>query len=317
MCFPIFISNEIRMCFCLTRLYKIVCSFLPTMEPTRDVSFIKDDGERTILQDMIKAVDSVGAWSALRSKSLSQAILAKIRSSMTHKHDDETFGLLLQLLVHMASNWKDWVEKRRMNQDFDTVNKGIFDTWKAKHIWTENSNNVLLLAYLENIYALTVERGLTAIQRLQYGVEKTIFELEVALARIDLEDMVPYKNYLDEIGLAKGTEETKKTFQQSLEYKLEICKRLDKIHLPINYQHCKKRWAENKRYIEACEEMRAAMEKEYKAQHEALELALETKDICDVEKALYKPLVDMSRIRATELYKKVAALYEEIRQEDS
>jgi len=316
LCFPIFISNEIRMCFCLTRLYKILSSFLPTMEPTRDVSFITDDGERTILQDMIQAVDSVGAWSALRSKSLSQATLTKIRSSMNHAHNDETFNLLLQLLVHMASNWNDWVEKRRMNQESDKEYKEVFETWKAKHKWTENSNNVLLLAYLENIYALTVDRGLTSIQRLQYGVEKIIFELEVALARIDLEDMVPYKNYLDEIGLAKGTEETKKTFQQSLEYKLEICKRLDGIHLPMNYQHCKKRWAENKRYIQACEEMRTAMEKEYKAQHEALELALETKDICDVEKALYKPLVDMSRIRATELYKKVATLYEELRQKE-
>ena len=305
------------MCFCLTRLCKILSSFLPTMEPKRDVSFITDDGERTILQDMIQAVDSVGAWSALRSKSLSQAILAKIRSSMTHKHDDETFGLLLQLLVHMASNWKDWVEKRRMNQVSDKEHKEVFDTWKAKHKWTENSNNVLLLAYLENIYALSVDRGLTSIQRLQYGVEKIIFELEVSMARIELENMVPYKNYLEEIGLVgEGNEETKKTFQQSLEYKLEICKRLDKIHLPINYQHCKKRWAENKRYIEACEEMRANMEKEYKIQYEALEVALETKDICDVERALYKPLVDMTRIRATDIYKKVLVLYESLRQEE-
>jgi hypothetical protein len=62
--------------------------------------------------------------------------------------------------------------------------------------------------------------------------------------------------------------------------------------------------------------MRANMEKEYKIQYEALEVALETKDICDVERALYKPLVDMTRIRATDIYKKVLVLYESLRQEE-
>ena len=302
------------MCLCLTRLLKIVSSYLVfAVEPTRDVSFITDEGERVILQDAIQAANSVrGAWSALRAKSLSQTMIGDIRAAMKHSHDNETFTLILQLLVHMSSNWKEWMENRKSTQDYDCVNRGFFDAWRGKHKWTENSNNVLLLAYLENIYSLCAERGLTSIQRLQYGVEKTIFDLEVSLARINLEDMGPYKNYLEEIK-SKGDDETKKQFQQSLEYKLEICKRLVEIHLPGSYQHCKKRWSENKRYIEACEEMRATLEKEYKSQYEAVELALETKDLCDLEKALYKPLVDMSRIRATEIYKKASLLYESLR----
>jgi hypothetical protein len=291
-----------------------VASFFTfVVEPTRDVSFITDEGERVILEDAIHAVNSVsGAWAALRSKSLSQTMLGKIRKEMKHVHDNETFGLILQLLVHMSSNWKEWMENRKRNQVCDVENRGFFETWRGKHKWTENSNNVLLLAYLENIYSLCADRGLTSIQRLQYGVEKIIFDLEVSLARINLEDMVPYKNYLEEIK-SKGDDETRKQFQQSLEYKLEICKRLVEIHLPGSYQHCKKRWSENKRYIEACEEMRKALEKEYKSQYEAVELALETKDMCDLEKALYKPLVDMSRIRATEIYKKAFILYESLR----
>jgi len=303
-----------RMCLCFTRFVKAVTSFFTfVVEPKRDVSFITDEGERIILEDAIQAVDSVsGAWSALRSKSLSQKMLSKIRGAMKHVHDNDTFNLILQLLVHMSSNWKEWMENRKRNQECDLENKGLFDTWRGKHKWTENSNNVLLLAYLENIYSLCADRGLTSIQRLQYGVEKIIFDLEVSLARITLEDMVPYKNYLEEIKSA-GNDETRKQFQQSLEYKLEICKRLVEIHLPTSYQHCKKRWSENRRYIEACEEMRATLEKEYKSQYEAVELALETKEMCDLENALYKPLVDMSRIRATDIYKKAVVLYETLR----
>lgn len=304
-----------RMCLCLTRFFKIVASYLPsfTVEPTRDVSFISDEGERVILQDAIHAVNSVrGAWAALRAKSLSQTMIGNIRAAMKHSHDNDTFNLILQLLVHMSSNWNEWMENRKRNQECDVENKGFFDTWRGKHKWNENSNNVLLLAYLENIYSLCAERGLTSIQRLQYGVEKVIFDLEVSLARINLEDMVPYKNYLEEIK-SKGDAETKKQFQQSLEYKLEICKRLVEIHLPGSYQHCRKRWSENKRYIEACEEMRKSLEKEYKSQYDAVVLALETKDMCDLEKALYKPLVDMSRIRDTEIYKKAFILYESLR----
>ena len=302
------------MCLCLTRFCKAVASFFTfTVEPKRDVSFITDEGERVILQDAIHAVDSVsGAWAALRAKSLSQAMMGNIRAAMKHSHDNETFNLILQLLVHMSSNWKEWMENRKRNQACDLENRSFFDTWRGKHKWNENSNNVLLLAYLENIYSLCAERGLTNIQRLQYGVEKVIFDLEVSLARINLEDMVPYKNYLEEIK-SKGDAETRKQFQQSLEYKLEICKRLVEIHLPGSYQHCRKRWSENKRYIEACEEMRKGLEKEYKSQYEAVILALETKDMCDLEKALYKPLVDMSRIRETDVYKKAFILYESLR----
>jgi hypothetical protein len=212
----------------------------------------------------------------------------------------------------MSANWPDWVSKRKATQESDVENRAVFDTWRGKHKWTENSNNVILLAYLENIYSLCADRGLTSIQRLQYGVEKIIFDLEVSLARINLQDMVPYKNYLEEIK-SKGDDETKRQFQQSLEYKLEICKRLVEIHLPGSYQHCKRRWSENKRYIEACEEMRANLEKEYKSQYQAVQHALETKDMCDLESALYKPLVDMSRIRATEIYKKAFVLYESLR----
>ena len=301
------------MCLCLTRIFKAVASFFScVVEPKRDVSFITDEGERVILEDAIQAVDSVsGAWAALRSKSLSQTMLGKIRGAMKHVHDNETFGLILQLLVHMSSNWNEWMENRKRNQLSDVENRGVFDTWRGKHKWTENSNNVLLLAYLENIYSLCADRGLTSIQRLQYGVEKIIFDLEVSLARINLEDMVPYKNYLEEIR-STGNDETRKQFQQSLEYKLEICKRLVEIHLPGSYQHCKKRWSENKRYIEACEEMRATLEKEFKSQYEAVELALETKDMCDLENALYRPLVDMSRIRSTDIYKKAVVLHESL-----
>jgi len=312
--FLIFIPVANRMCLCLTRILKAVTSYFTlVVEPKRDVSFITDEGERVILEDAINAVNSVsGAWAALRSKSLSQKMLGNIRKEMKHVHDNDTFGLILQLLVHMSSNWTEWVENRKRNQNSDVENRGFFDTWRGKHKWSENSNNVLLLAYLENIYSLCAERGLTSIQRLQYGVEKIIFDLEVSLARINLEDMVPYKNYLEEIKSA-GNDETRKQFQQSLEYKLEICKRLVEIHLPGSYQHCKKRWSENKRYIEACEEMRANLEKEYKIQHAAVVLALETKDMCDLENALYKPLVDMTRIRGTEIYKKAFMLYESLR----
>ena len=304
------------MCFCLTRIFGILSSYLPsfTREPERDVSFITDDGERVILQDAIDAVESVyGAWDALRTKYMSQTMIGRIRSEMKHIHDTDTFNLILQLLVHMASNWDEWVDRRSKTQDSDSEHKDIFDTWRAKHKWSENSNNVLLLAYLENIYTLCAERGLTSIQRLQYGVEKVIFDLEVSLARINLEDMVSYKNYLEEIK-SEGDEETVKQFQQSLEYKLEICKRLVEIHLPNSYQYCKKRWSENKRYSEACEKMRETLEMEFKSQFEAVQLALETEDLRDLEVALYKPLVDMSRIRKTDIYKKAVILHETLRQ---
>jgi len=307
-------ANRMCLCLCLTRVFKMVSSyFVFEVEQTRDVSFISDEGERVILQDAIQAVNSVsGAWAALRAKSLSQTMMGNIRGAMKHVHDNETFSLILQLLVHMSSNWTQWVENRKRNQNSDLENKNFFDMWRGKHKWTENSNNVLLLAYLENIYSLCADRGLTNIQRLQYGVEKVIFDLEVSLARINLEDMEAYKNYLEEIK-SKGNDETKKQFQQSLEYKLEICKRLVEINLPGSYQHCKKRWSENNRYIEVCEEMRKGLEKEYNSQYEAVQRALKTKDMCDLENALYKPLVDMSRIRETEIYEKAFILYNSLR----
>jgi hypothetical protein len=141
--------------------------------------------------------------------------------------------------------------------------KELCDTWREKHKWNKHSNSVLLLAYIENIYSLCAEHNLTSVQRLQYGVEKIIFELEVSLARINLEDMIPYKNYLEEIN-SKSDEQTKARFEQSIEYKLEICKHIVKIHLPGSYQHCKNRWSENKKYIETCEEMRKTLEKQYR-----------------------------------------------------
>jgi hypothetical protein len=293
---------------CVTRWVQYFSSFFE-VEPKRDVSFIKDEGERSVLQDMIDATNTIPwAWHNLRKKEISETLVNKIRSAMKHEHSDEEFKLLFQLLTHMAIRWTVWAENRKNTQNMDVIYEKEVCEWKEKHKWNANMNNVILLAYLENIYTFCDKRDITGIQRLQYGIDKIIFDLEVSLARVNLEDMQSYKNYVAET----GDPNAKKVFQESLEYKLEICKRLSEIPLPSTYKFCKTRWSQHRNYIETCETMKKNLEKEYSAQYESIQHALVTLDYFDLKNALDMPLTDMTRIRRTSIYKKASMIFEQM-----
>jgi hypothetical protein len=210
-------------------------------EPVRDVSFITNADERILIQDFINACNMARAWPSIRRGTVDQTLVSEIQDALTYKHD---FELMIQLMEHMATDWESWVINRKLVQEKEESEAASIDQWVSKYKWNSNANNVLLLAYMENLLTLseTFENG---------KVDKILFQLEVALARKRPQEMNAYKNFLQHVE-GDGLE----AFKESIEYKMEICKIVTEIPLPTTYKFTKQRWDKNKKYIESCESIK-------------------------------------------------------------
>ncbi len=295
-----------------------VCSRGP-QEPERDVSFIQNETERVLIQDAIDAVSSIpGAWASLRTREIKAELANLIRSNMKNKHNDESFLIMMQLLTHISINWDEWVMKRSLTQDKDAEIQAYLENWKKTYKWNENSNNTILLALLENIYKYVDANGILHAQRVYHGIDKMIFDLEVAIARISVKNLDSFKNFLDEYSIVgeENVEAAVQQFKESMEFKMEVCKKVVEVDVPVGYQFCRNRWLENSRYIESCNIMRKSLEDSYKYQLGDLEEAIMIGSIDALEKALYKPFVDMSLVRKNPVYMEAFNLYQKLKAEE-
>ena len=289
-------------------------------EPERDVSFIQNEAERVLIQDAIDAVTSVsGAWASLRTREIKAELANLIRSKMKNKHTDESFLIMMQLLTHISINWDEWVLKRSITQDKDVEIKAYLENWKKTYKWTANSNNTILLALIENLYKYVDANGILHAQRVFHGIDAMIFDLEVAIARISVKELNSFKNFLEEYSIdgEENIEAAVGQFKESMEFKLEVCKRVVEVDVPVGYQFCRNRWLENSRYIDSCKIMRKSLEDSYKYQVEELEQAIMLGTIDALEKALYKPFVDMSLVRKNPVYMDAFKLYEKLKAEEN
>lgn len=218
-----------------------VCKRL--FEPVRDVSFINNVDERILIQDFINACDSAGAWNQIRRGTVSEYIRTKIEDALVYKHD---FELMIQLMAHMATDWEEWVVKRKVVQEKEESDAAAVAQWVSKYKWNSNANDVLLLAYMENLLTLSASLHNSNL------TEKILFQLEVSLARKKPEDMEAYKNFLEHV----DGEDVLEAYKESMEYKMEIYKIATAIRLPSTYKFSKERWNKNKEYIESCESMK-------------------------------------------------------------
>ena len=260
------------------------CSRL--FEPVRDVSFITNYSEKILIQDFINACDTAGAWAQIRSGKISNRTASEIEAELVYEHD---FDLMLQIMNHMATDWEEWVINRKLVQEKEESNRVAIAEWVSKYKWNTNANDVLLLAYMENL--LTLAKKLEA----EDLIEKILFQLEVSLARKAAEDMESYKNFLEHVKGDHALEE----YKESMEYKLEICKIVTAIHLPSTYRLTKERWDKNKEYIESCETMKKILGD--------LQQATITKNVGDLRKALEFSESSPS-LRNTAIYMEAEAL---------
>lgn len=246
-------------------------------EPVRDVSFIDNVDERILIQDFINACDTARAWPAIRSDSV-EALRSKIEDALVYKHD---FDLMIQLMGHMATDWDAWVINRKAVQEKEKSDTAALDIWVSKYKWNSNANNVLLLAYMENLLALC--------NKIDCKAEKILFQLEVSLARKPAEEMEAYKKFLECVEDNDALE----AFQESMEYKLEICKIVTAIPLPSTYKLTKERWNKNKEYIESCEAIKKILSD--------LQAAIISNNADDLRKALVFS-VNYPSLRNTDIY---------------
>jgi hypothetical protein len=135
-----------------------------------------------------------------------------------------------------------------------------------------------------------MENLLTLSATLENGkAEKILFQLEIALARKDPQEMEAYKNFLQHV-----EEDALEAFQESIEYKMEICKIVTAINLPSTYKFTKERWNKNKEYIESCESIKKILGH--------LQSATLTKNLDELRKA-----IDFSEpfasVKATQIYR--------------
>lgn len=227
--------------------FRMFCSWVCQrfFEPVRDVSFINNVDERILIQDFINACDTAAAWRQIRRGTVSEYLRSKIEDALVYKHD---FVLMIQLMGRMATDWDSWVANRKLVQEKEESDAAAVAKWSSKYKWNSNANDVLLLAYMENL--LTLGSNLTNPQL----TDKILFQLEISLARKETKDMEAYKNFLEHVD-----GDDVEAFQETMEYKMEICKLVTAIPLPKTYKFTKERWAKNKEYIESCESMKKVL----------------------------------------------------------
>jgi len=257
-------------------------------EPVRDVSFIDNIDERILIQDFINACDKAKAWASIRRNNVSSDLVNRIKLALEFKHD---FGLMIQLAGHMATDWEEWVEKRKLTQVKEKENRALIDNWSSKYKWNERANDVLLLAYMENLLALADKLDAYNL------VEKILFQLEISLARTKVEHMKSYTNFLQHMdSLEKPVE-----FEDTVEYKLEICKIVTEIPLPSTYKLTKERWNKNKEYIESCESMKKVLSD--------LQIATLKGNVDDLRKAIDFG-INYPSVKSTDIYKNAEEMLE-------
>jgi len=216
-------------------------------EPVRDVSFIVNTKERKILTDAINAVNSIDGWDLLRKGETTSAIA----SMDLTLHSEDSLHSTVALLTHIADNWDSWVEKRSKRQDIDEKNKMAIQKWIQSHQYTANTNNFILFSYLENL--LRYIEDWSVIDRQGAGADDLIFAIECVIAKVD-----------------ELTSE---------DYRVEVYKKVTVINIPSDYELTKALMDKHVNVIKAYESL-------YEAQLNELRLAITTKDLSTIQKAM-------------------------------
>ena len=231
-------------------------------EPVRDVSFILNVKERKILTDAINAVNSVDGWDLIRNGDTTSAT-ASINLSL---HNEDSLYSTLAVLSHIADNWDSWVEKRSERQEIDMKNKHSIQMWIQSHQYTANTNNFILFSYLENLLRFVDEWSM--VDRQGAGVDDLVYAIECVIAKAD-----------------KDLPE---------DYRVEVYKKVTTISIPSDYELTKALMDKHVEFIKAHDSL-------YEAQLNQLRLAIATKDLSAVQKAMRGPNI-IKKLRTSPEY---------------
>jgi hypothetical protein len=256
---------------CISRFIRFVTWYFSKPEPVRDVSFIVDKKERIMLEEAIAVVNSIpGGWDFLRDPDFliaSEKGMLIVNGLKHPGHNSDSIFATLYLLKHMANNWEEWVLRRSKTQDKDENNKIILRRWVESHPYTPNTNNFILLSYLENLLRITEEWSDADIQGA--GADRLIFSIECVISRI-------FENVEDE----------------SDAYKVEVYKKIVHLNLPSDYERSSALFLEHIEFIKEYDARIREFEQKYKEQLVLLKAALQQEDLRVLQEAMlrHKPL---------------------------
>lgn len=258
---------------CISRFIRFVTWYFSKPEPVRDVSFIVDKKERIMLEEAIAVVNSIpGGWDFLRDPDflIASEKGMQIVNGLKHPgHNSDSIFATLYLLKHMANNWEEWVLRRSKTQDKDENNKIILRRWVESHPYTPNTNNFILLSYLENLLRITEEWSDADIQGA--GADRLIFSIECVISRI-------FENVEED--------------DESDAYKVEVYKKIVVLNLPSDYERSNALFLEHIEFIKEYDARITEFEQKYKEQLVLLKAALQQEDLRVLQEAMlrHKPL---------------------------
>jgi hypothetical protein len=242
--------------FCL-RCLRI---FFKKPEPIRDVSFITNVRERTILKDAITTVDSIkDGWDSVRRGEL-KSVEYLLNQEL---HTEDSMYSTLQILSHIADNWPSWVENRSMRQNIDSQNRRALDLWIQNHQYTANTNNFILFSYIENLLRFIADWS--SIDILGAGADKLIFAIECVIAKVDSNNV------------------------ESEEYKVEVYKKVVNINIPSDYERTKELMDKHRVVISEYNEKMDELAKLYEGQLNVLRMAIVNKELESLQAAMRNP----------------------------
>ena len=231
-------------------------------EPLRDVSFIINAKERTILTDAINAVNSVdNGWELVRNGELS-SVTASMNLTL---HTEDSLDSTVAIVSHIAyaSNWDDWAQRRSIRQTTDEKNKRSLDMWIRSHQYTANTNNFILFSYLENL--LRYIDGWSDVDKQGSGADDLIYAIESVIGKIDTESF------------------------QGDEYKVEVFRKVVSINIPSDYELTKALMDKHIDYIKTYDEKQDDINKLYEFQLHVLRFAITGTDLVYLQGCMRGP----------------------------
>jgi hypothetical protein len=224
--------------------------------------------ERTILADAIRVVNSLDGWDLVRKGDLSEITV----SMNLALHDEDSLCSTMSIISYMADNWDSWVEKRSLRQDIDEKNKRSIESWIRSHQYTENTNNFILISYLENL--LRYIEDWSVIDRMGSGAEDLIYSIECVIAKLDDVD------------------------------KADVYKKVVAIDLPSDYELTRALMEKHRQFIKDSEE-------EYEEQLNTLRAAILERDLNRLQLAMRSPKT-MKRLQTSPEYLVAMGIEEEL-----
>ena len=273
---------------CVSRFIRFVTWYFSKPEPVRDVSFIVDKKERIMLEEAISVVNSIdGGWDSLRRQDFNENSYhgLLIQNGLKHPgHTPDTIFSTVYLLKHIANNWEEWVLRRSKTQDRDENNKIILRRWVESHVYTEKTNNFILLSYLENLLRLTSDWSAADIQGA--GADKLIFSIECVISRLETTELTSFTQFVEE---GEGEEEEAiLAFEKTDAYKVEVYKKIINLSLPSDYELCSALWKEHSEFINEFTLKSQEEKNEYENQLTLIRNALNIKDLDILQKAMLR-----------------------------